>query len=142
MLDNEARKLLMEALDEQHNVKEVAEYFSVDISTVYRLLEQKRKTGSIETRTYLRGRKPALSEADIRNIRSMVEEQPNITLRKIIEILELHVCVETVRRALMKMGYIYEKIYFRTGRQEPSQCGGQEEGMEPSYIWVKKNPDR
>ena len=37
MLHNEARKLLLKALETTHNAKEVAECFSVHLSTVYRL---------------------------------------------------------------------------------------------------------
>ena len=51
MLHNEARKLLLKALATTHNAKEVAECFSVHISTVYRLKKQIDETGSVETRT-------------------------------------------------------------------------------------------
>ena len=37
MLHNEARKLLIQALEKTHNVREVAENFSVNRGTVYRL---------------------------------------------------------------------------------------------------------
>ena len=37
MLHNEAGKLLLKAWDKTHNAKEVAECFSVNESTVYRL---------------------------------------------------------------------------------------------------------
>ena len=46
MLHNETRKLLIEALNKTHNAKEVAECFSVNLSTVYRLAEQMKATGS------------------------------------------------------------------------------------------------
>ena len=47
MLHNEARKLLLKALATTHNAKEVAECFSVHISTVYRLKKQIDETGLI-----------------------------------------------------------------------------------------------
>lgn len=62
MLHNEARKLVLESWDKTHNAEEIAKYFSVNKSTVYRLVERRDRTGSYETRTNLRGRKPALSE--------------------------------------------------------------------------------
>ena len=63
MLHNEARKLVLEAWDKTHNAREIAKYFSVNESTVYRLIEERARTGSYETSTQLRGRKtiPALS---------------------------------------------------------------------------------
>ena len=56
MLHNEARKRVLEAWDKTHNVREIAKYFSVNESTVYRLIEERARTGSYETRTQLRGR--------------------------------------------------------------------------------------
>ncbi len=129
MLRNETRKLVLEAYDKHHNVKEVAKSFSVDTSTVYRLLEQRRRTGSVETRTYLRGRKSSLDEENLKRIRKLVEEQPDITLQRIIDTLELQVCIETVRKALLKMGYSYKKVLLNVGGQER---------MVPCYVWVRK----
>ena len=54
MLHNEARKLVLEAWDKTHNAKEIAKYFSVNQSTIYRLVEERARTGSYETRTQLR----------------------------------------------------------------------------------------
>ena len=56
MLHNEARKLVLEAWDKTHNAREIAKYFSVNESTVYRLVEERARTGSYETRTQLRGK--------------------------------------------------------------------------------------
>lgn len=62
MLHNEARKLVLEAWDKTHNAREIAKYFSVNESTVYRLIEERARTGSYETRTQLRDRKTILTE--------------------------------------------------------------------------------
>ncbi len=50
MLHNEARELLVNGYEKTHNAKEIAEIFSVSIPKVYRLAEQKRKTGSVALR--------------------------------------------------------------------------------------------
>ena len=68
MLHNEARKLVLEAWDKTHNAKEIAKYFSVNQSTIYRLVEERARTGSYETRTQLRGRKPILTEKQNRSV--------------------------------------------------------------------------
>ena len=60
MLHDETRKLLIEAWNKTHNAKEIAECFSVNTSTVYRLEKRMRETGSVKTRTSQRGRKHAL----------------------------------------------------------------------------------
>ena len=46
MLHNEARKLVLEAWDKTHNAREIAKYFSVNESTVYRLVEERARTSS------------------------------------------------------------------------------------------------
>ena len=89
MLHNEARKLLIQALEKSHNVREVARNYSVNQSTVYRLKKRLDETGSIEIRTYLRGRKPALTPEEVENINQLVKNRPDITMQEIIETLHL-----------------------------------------------------
>ena len=62
MLHNEARELLVKGYEKSGDVKAIAAAYSVSERTVYRLVEQKRETGSVALRTSQRGRKPTLSE--------------------------------------------------------------------------------
>ena len=101
MLHDEARKLLIEAWNKTHNAKEIAECFSVNTNTVYRLEKQMRETGSVKTRTSQRGRKHALTPEDLQNIDRVVQQEPDITIDEIIDKLGLHVCNETVRKAVI-----------------------------------------
>lgn len=68
MLHNEARKLILEAYDKGISVKELAECFSVNPCSIYRLLKRRNETESYEVQTYLRGKKPKLSDIDQQNI--------------------------------------------------------------------------
>ena len=52
MLQNETRRLFIDAWNKTHNAKEVTECFSVSTSTVYRLEKRMRETGSVETYIY------------------------------------------------------------------------------------------
>ena len=101
MLHDETRKLLIEAWNKTHNAKEIPECFSVNTSTVYRLKKQMRETGSVKTRTSQRGRKHALTPEDLQNIDRVVQQEPDITIDEIIDKLGLHVCNETVRKAVI-----------------------------------------
>ena len=49
MLRNEARKLILEAYDRGISVKELAECFSVNTSSIYRLLKRRKETGNTST---------------------------------------------------------------------------------------------
>ncbi len=72
MLYNEARKLILEAYDKGVSVKELAKCFSVNTCSIYRLLKRRNETGSYETQTNLRGKKPKLSDADHQHILSLL----------------------------------------------------------------------
>ena len=136
MLHNEARKLLIQALERSHNVREVARNYCVNRSIVYRLKKRLDETGSIETRTYLRGRKPALTPEEVENINQLVKSRPDITMQEIIETLHLTVSNETVRKTVRQLGYRRKKKSLHASEQKRPRCGREEEKLERSYIWV------
>lgn len=109
MLHNEARNLLVEAYERTHDAKGIALAYGVSVPSVYRLAEQKAKTGSVDLRVSKRGRKSIQSQEDLENIARTVDEQPDITLAEIVEKLNLPVGIETVRRRLQAMGYRRKK---------------------------------
>ena len=138
MLHNEARKLLIEAWNKTHNAKEIAECYSVNTSTVYRLKKRMRETGSVETRVSQRGRKQALKQTDIENIDNLIKSQPDITIHEINEKLQLSVSDETVRKAVLKLGYVYKKKSLHASEQERPRCQSQKETMGKSYIGERR----
>ena len=105
MLHNEARNLMVQAYEQTHDAKIVAKCFQVSTSTVYRLSVQMKKTGSVDLQTSQRGRKPALTEEDLQDIDQLIIAQPDITIDEIIEKQGLSVSNETVRKAVIGLGY-------------------------------------
>ena len=134
---NEARKLLIQALEKTHNAREVAENFSVNRGTVYSLKRQLDETGSIETRTYLRGRKATLSKEDIHNIEQLLWAKPDITIAEIIDALQLRACNETVHKAVIKLGYRRKKKSLYASEQERPRCEGKTQDVEREYVRVQ-----
>ena len=134
MLHNETRNLLIQAYNKTHNAKEVAECFSVDVSTVYRLVEQMKREGSVSVKTSLRGRKASLKEADLQKIQELVQQKPDITLQEIIDTFQLKICIETVRKALIKLGYSYKKKSLHASEQERPRCQGKTQKLEKTYV--------
>ena len=134
MLHNEARNLLVEAYEKTHDAKGIALAYGVSVPTVYRLAEQKAKTGSVNLRVSERGRKRVLAQEDLERIAKAIEEQPDITLSEIVEKLNLPVGIETVRRRIQAMGYRRKKKMIHASEQERPRCAGQERTME----WVRK----
>ena len=132
MLHNEARNLLVEAYEKTHDAKGIALAYGVSVPTVYRLAEQKAKTGSVNLRVSKRGRKRVLGQEALEKIAKTIDARPDITLAEIVEKLELPVGIETVRRAIQAMGYRRKKKMIHASEQERPRCAGQERTME----WV------
>jgi transposase len=132
MLHNEARNLLVEAYEKTHDAKGIALAYGVSVPTVYRLAEQKAKTGSVDLRVSKRGRKRVLGQEALEKIAKTIDAWPDITLAEIVEKLELPVGIETVRRAIQAMGYRRKKKMIHASEQERPRCAGQERTME----WV------
>ena len=132
MLHNEERNLLVEAYEKTHDAKGIAMAYGVSVPTVYRLAEQKAKTGSVDLRVSERGRKRVLEQEALKKIAKTIDAQPDITLAEIVEKLELPVGIETVRRAIQAMGYRRKMKMIHASEQERPRCEGQERTME----WV------
>lgn len=83
MLHDESRKLLLKAWDKTHDAKKVAEFFSVNTSTMYRLVNHRDRTDEWRTNTHLRGRKSALSQEQKQAIIQLVQDQPDIWMKAV-----------------------------------------------------------
>ena len=121
MLHNESRNLLVQAFEKNHNAKQTAEDFSVSLWTVYRLRQQMKQTGSVDLRVNQRGRKAKLTRQDLDAVNEMINKQPDLSIREIKERLHLNVCEETVRKAVIKLGYRVKKKSVHASEQERSR---------------------
>lgn len=95
----------MQAFAKNHNAKQTAQDFSVSRWTVYRLRQQMERTGSVDLRVNQRGRKAKLTQQDMEAIDALVQKRSDLTIREIKETLQLNACEETVRKAVIKLGY-------------------------------------
>lgn len=137
MLKKETRLLLLKTIENGTKVTDAAKAYCVDRSTVNRLIRQMKETGSIEPKTYLRGRKPSLTEEDLQNIDNLLKEQPDLTIREIKETLDLPACEETVRKAVLKLGYVYKKKSLHASEQERPRCTGTEGELEQTSVGTR-----
>lgn len=133
MLHNEARELLVRGYETTHDAEGIAKAYSVSRWTVYRLVGQKRKTGTVALRTSQRGRKPLLREEDCARIRASIEERPDITIEELREKLELNASYSTVERAVNKMGYTCKKKSLHATERERTRCAGETCPMEGKH---------
>lgn len=133
MLHNEARELLVEGYEATHDAKGIAKAYSVSKWMVYRLAEQKRKTGSVALRTSQRGRKPVLTTEDKEAIRRCIDEAPDITIEEVREELNLSASYSTVERAIRAMGYTLKKKSLYASERDRLRCAGKTQRMERNH---------
>ena len=122
MLEKQTHELLVKAYEKSHNVSEVARNISVNRTTVYNYINKKKNNISLEIRKNMRGRKSKLTQKNLDDIKNLIEEQNDITIHEITEKLQLTVSDETVRRAVIKMGYVYKKKSLHASERERSRC--------------------
>ena len=130
MLHNEARKLLVQAYEQTRDARTGAKCFQVSTSTVYRLSGQMKKTGNVDLQTSQRGRKSALTKEDLQEIDQLIMVRPDITIDEIIEKQGLSVSNETVRKAVIGLGYVYKKKSFYAAERERVRCCSSERSLE------------
>ena len=123
MLQDDKRELLVKDYKKTRDAKKIAAAYGVSVSTVYRLVKQEATTGSVKLQVSQRGRKRVLTEEDLVRIEEAIQENPGITLREIVETLDLNAGGETVRRAIKRMGYHYhrKKKVRRISKREHTQ---------------------
>lgn len=133
MLHNEARELLVKGYEKSHDAAGIAQAYSVSIRTVYRLVKQKRETGSVALRTSQRGRKPVLTAEEKEEIRRCVDEKPDRTIDEIREKLRLSASYSTVERVIEGMGYTLKKKSLYASERDRVRCTGKAQTMERDH---------
>jgi len=109
-LSNDLRKRIIEAKLRGDTEDKIALEKEVNKSTITKLWALYRETGSYEPRPNPNGRKPALSSQQLEQITNRINEQPDITLRELIEELNLPVCISALCRTVKnKLGFRYKK---------------------------------
>ena len=134
MLHNESRNLLVQAFEKNHNAKQTAEDFSVSLWTVYRLRQQMKQTGSVDLRVNQRGRKAKLTRQDLDAVNDLINKQPDLSIREIKERLHLNVCEETIRKAVIKLGYRVKKKSVHASEQERSRRESKAASLEGTQV--------
>ncbi len=133
MLHNEARELLVKGYEKSHDVAGIAQAYSVSIRTVYRLVKQKKESGSVTLRTSQRGRKPVLTAEDKEKIRQCVDEKPDSTVNEIREELGLSASYSTVERAIEDMGYTLKKKSLYASERDRVRCARKAQNLERGH---------
>lgn len=90
----------------------MARRFRVSLGMVKKLLQQRRHTGSIAARHHLAGRKPRIVQGHQREMRVLLGEKPDLTLKELRGGLRLECSLQAIHVVLRKMGLTYKKRVF------------------------------
>lgn len=83
-LSNDLRQRILDAVDNHEgSQRELAERFAVNPSTIVRLLQLRRQTGSAAPRPHGGGKPPTLDSEGLERLRQLVAEDPDATLNSI-----------------------------------------------------------
>ena len=134
MLSNETRRRLVDGYERTHDAKMIAQAYGVSEREVYKLAAQMRETGSVDLRTGNSGRKPKLTEEDLKRVDKVLQAQPDITLGELIENLELDISESRLGRIVReKLGYSLKKKVIHASEQERPRCAEKTCRMERTH---------
>jgi len=105
---NDIRRLIIRAKLDGKPVKEIAYIFDVGEDTVFRLWRLFKQTESLDPKGF-KGRPSRLTDDMIVAIDNKINDQPDATLSKIIEDLNLPIGKSQLQRFLVKRGYSRKK---------------------------------
>jgi transposase len=104
-LSNDLRKRILDAVDNREGSRrKLAARFSVNTSTITKLLQLRRETGSYEPRPHAGGVTPTLDGDALERLRKLVEETPDATLEAFRRKMNVSGSRMIICRALKKLG--------------------------------------
>src|SRR5436189_5961923 len=84
----------------EHSLRDLAEFFAVNLSTIVRLLQRFRRTGSVCPKPHAGGTIPKLDAQAMARLLQLVHEQPDATLAELRDRLGVDCCISTIFRVL------------------------------------------
>ncbi|MFO0969296.1 MAG: transposase [Gemmataceae bacterium] len=84
----------------EHSLRELAELFTVDVSTIVRLLQRFRSTGSVQPKKHGGGARPKLDAEAVARLLELVRQQPDATLAELCSRLGVACSIMTIFRVL------------------------------------------
>jgi transposase len=109
-LSNDLRQRILNAVDDHEGSRrKLAARFGVDTSTITRLLQLRRQTGSFDARPHDGGTTPTLDQQGLERLRALVKEDPDATLGDLRQSLGIRGSIMIVWRALEKLGITRKK---------------------------------
>jgi len=109
------RKRVLAAYDSnKYSLTKIAKQFQVTIRWIQKLRQQRDQEGSIAPRPQNQGRKPAFRGANLEQLNTFVEENPDSTLEHIKEHFSdrVNCSIVAIHNALKRLGWRYKKNHY------------------------------
>jgi transposase len=109
-LSLDLRERILASYDEQEDTRlDVAQRYRVSLGMVKKLLQQRRWSGDISPQHHHAGRKPIILQTHQDQMRTLLDEQPDLTLKELRAAVALDCTLPAIHYALEKMGLTYKK---------------------------------
>lgn len=109
-LSLDLRERILDSYDRGDGTREeIAHRYQVSLGMVKKLLAQRRRTGEIGARHHRSGRKPVIVDSHRREMRTVLEQRPDMTLAELREALGLKCTLPAIHYVLEAMGLTYKK---------------------------------
>ena len=113
MIPMEIRKIIIADHDDGMKVESISRAIRVSTSAIYRLLQKKQQTGTIEPSYQNSGRQSEITSDKLSTMESLVTENPDITLAEIKETMHLSIQKSEISNILHnKLGLRYKKRWY------------------------------
>lgn len=109
-LSHDLRERIVAAFDRKEGTRlQIAERYNISLGMVKKLLQQRRRTGDIAPRHCYSGAKPKITPKHERQLKSLVEQHPDMTLEELRDALGLSCTPQAIHYALERMGLPLKK---------------------------------
>jgi transposase len=113
------RQRVVDAVERKEgSIRQIARRFVVSLSFVVRLLQTRRRTGSIRPMPHGGGHPAALTPEDLERLRELIRQQPDATLEECRRRLGASCSLTTISRALSQLGLPRKKKVPRAREQD------------------------
>lgn len=104
------RERIIKACDRGDETRpQIARRFEVSLGMVKKLLDQRRRLGTIAALHHRSGRKPVILDSHRRQMRELLKETPDLTLEEIKARIGLTCTIQAIHYVLAGMGMTYKK---------------------------------
>lgn len=137
---NDLRERIVLAVERgEHSIRQIAQIFSVSLSCIVRLLQQQRRTGSVQPNPHAGGPARKLDAAAEARLLELVRDQPDATLTELRDRLGIPCCLMTIARALQRHRITRKKKTLHAEERDSPRVQAQRQAFQEHLADVDPN---